>query len=149
MRIRQAGRVIVLDPDGRVLLMAYDGGLPVGRHWATPGGGVDPGESFAEAAARELTEETGWTDVPLGEQVYENEFIVDYGDHAVHHHQCFFLARVAIPGREVADVDGMHGADGIAAWRWWSIPELDTTTEVIWPIGLTAVIRNLPEAKRR
>jgi 8-oxo-dGTP pyrophosphatase MutT (NUDIX family) len=148
VRIRRAGRIIVLDPDGRVLLMRYDGGMPLGRHWTTPGGGLEPGESFADGAARELAEETGWTDVPLGAQVYEVEITVDYGDHAILHHQCFFLAQVTVPGREVADVDGMHSADGILSWHWWSQSELDTTTEVIWPEGLTAVLRNLPELMR-
>jgi ADP-ribose pyrophosphatase YjhB (NUDIX family) len=36
--LRCAGRVIVLDPDGRVLLLRYDNDPPDGRHWATPGG---------------------------------------------------------------------------------------------------------------
>jgi ADP-ribose pyrophosphatase YjhB (NUDIX family) len=144
VRIRQAGRVIALDPYGRVLLMRYDDGPPQGRHWTTPGGAVEPGESFAAAAARELVEETGWTDVQVGGQVYAHEFTVDYGDRVVRHDQCFFLARVAIPRRDVIDVDGMHQADGIAAWRWWSPAELDATTETILPPGLATVIGNLP-----
>jgi ADP-ribose pyrophosphatase YjhB (NUDIX family) len=132
----------VLDPDGRVLLMRYDDSPPNGRHWSTPGGGLNPGESFAEGAARELAEETGWTDVRLGDQVHEREFAMSYGPEAVRQHECFFVAVVSVPGREVADVDGMHQADGIAGWRWWSLPEIDTTTEVIWPADLTTVIRN-------
>jgi ADP-ribose pyrophosphatase YjhB (NUDIX family) len=135
--------VIVLDPDCRVLLMRYDDGPPNGRHWATPGGGLNPGESYAEGAARELAEETGWTDVELGDQVYEDEWVADHGDDVIRHEQRFFVARVGIPRRAVADVDGMHQADGIAAWHWWSLPEIDATTEVIWPTGLTALIRNL------
>ena len=52
--LRRAGRVIVLDPDDRVLLLRYDEEPPAGRHWATPGGGLNPGESYAAAASREL-----------------------------------------------------------------------------------------------
>jgi hypothetical protein len=37
----------------------------------------------------------------------------------------------------------MHASDGIAAWRWWTLPEIDATTEVIWPKELAALIRNL------
>ena len=144
MRIRRAGRVIALDPGNRVLLMRYDHRPPQGRHWTTPGGALNPGESYAGGAARELTEETGWTDVRLGALVHKYEFTVDYGDHIVLHRQRFFLAEVAIPGRAAADVDGMHQADGIAAWRWWSLAELDATTEVIIPPGLSALIRGLP-----
>ena len=41
LRVRQAGRVILLDPDNRVLLMRYDDGPPNGVHWSTPGGGLN------------------------------------------------------------------------------------------------------------
>jgi 8-oxo-dGTP pyrophosphatase MutT (NUDIX family) len=63
--VRRAARVILLDPQDRVLLMRYDGGPPSGSHWATPGGGLNPGEDYREAAVRELAEETGWTDIVL------------------------------------------------------------------------------------
>ena len=63
--VRLAGRVIAIDPAGRVLLFFYDDPPPKGRHWATPGGGVEGDEDFYAAARRELAEETGWTDVPV------------------------------------------------------------------------------------
>lgn len=45
----------VLDPDERLLLLRHT------HHgmWGTPGGAVEPGELPAEAASRELREETG------------------------------------------------------------------------------------------
>ncbi|OLT49205.1 hypothetical protein BJF85_10100 [Saccharomonospora sp. CUA-673] len=52
--------VVVRDEDGRVLLgLRAKAGEPV--VWCLPGGAVDPGESFEQAAVRELAEETGLT----------------------------------------------------------------------------------------
>ena len=77
---RHAGRVIVLDPGDRVLLMRYDHELPNGRHWSTPGGGLSPGEDYAAAAVRELAEETGWTDVALGREPVRGAFVTVEAD---------------------------------------------------------------------
>ena len=52
---------VLLDEQGRVLLMQRsDNGC-----WALPGGGVEPGESVAEALTREVAEETGLQVRPL------------------------------------------------------------------------------------
>jgi hypothetical protein len=37
----------------------------------------------------------------------------------------------------------MHTSDGIAAWRWWTLAEMDSTDEAIWPAGLADLIRSL------
>ncbi len=51
---------MVVRAEGRVLLASdCDPGIPGSQWWVTPGGGLDIGESFAQAAARELAEETG------------------------------------------------------------------------------------------
>src|SRR5215472_817894 len=50
---RLAARVVLLDPQDRVLLMRYDEGPPNGIHWATPGGGLNAGEDYRAAAIRE------------------------------------------------------------------------------------------------
>src|SRR5450755_2643030 len=50
---RRAGRVLVVDAAGRVLLLqGFDPAAPAEMFWFTIGGGADAGESLAEAAAR-------------------------------------------------------------------------------------------------
>src|SRR5712691_2677498 len=141
VRTRPAARVILLDPDDRVLLMRYDDGPPNGVHWSTPGGGLNPGEDFAAGAARELAEETGWHDFVLLGEIHRRTHTMEYDDEIVRQVERFFLARTGQPTREITGVQAMHAADGIAAWRWWTLAELDSTAEAIWPAELPDLIR--------
>jgi ADP-ribose pyrophosphatase YjhB (NUDIX family)/GNAT superfamily N-acetyltransferase len=138
--VRRAARVVLLDPDDRVLLMRYDDGPPNGRHWTTPGGGAEAGEDYPAAALRELAEETGWTDIELRDEVLSRVFEMEYAGQMVRQDERMYLARTQQPQREIRGVEAMHAADGIAAWRWWTLPELESTTEDIWPRGLAAMI---------
>lgn len=62
-------------PDGRVLLAERKPGKDAAGFWELPGGQVDPGESAAQAAARELLEEVGVQALELAPwRVYEHDF---------------------------------------------------------------------------
>ena len=50
-------RVIVLDDDNRILMVRQD--HPERTVWMVPGGSIEEGESSAQAAVREVLEETG------------------------------------------------------------------------------------------
>ena len=45
--------------------------------------------------------------------------------------------------RGLGEVADMHVSDGIAAWHWWTLAELDATAEVVWPQGLAGLLRRL------
>ena len=63
---RKAARLLVLDGRGRILLFRHSD--PNGNaFWATPGGGVEPGETFEQAARRESVEELGTAPAALRE----------------------------------------------------------------------------------
>ena len=93
--VRLAARVVLLDPDDRVLLMRYDDGPPNGSHWTTPGGGLNEGEDFPAAALRELAEETGWRDIPLRREVLRRSLTMEYAGRLVRQRERLYLARTA------------------------------------------------------
>lgn len=59
---RHAARIVAFDSRGRILLISgHDFSDPTHRWWFTPGGGIEDGETRAQAALREFKEETGIT----------------------------------------------------------------------------------------
>ena len=139
---RVAARVVLLDPANRVLLFRYV--EPWSRHaiWATPGGGLEPGETDAAAARREVVEETGVTDVALSPIIWTRESIFDWGAQHVHQHERFFMARIET--RELpSTLWQAHQEEGIQEHRWWTILELERATESIAPQHLPKLLRAL------
>ncbi len=52
MRTRPAARLLIMSPENRLLLFRFshrDDALAGRSYWATPGGGVEEGELFADA----------------------------------------------------------------------------------------------------
>jgi hypothetical protein len=82
--------------------------------------------------------------VPVGDEVvHDRTLTMDYAGELVWQHEKLFLARVDVPSRSLGSVASMHASDGIAAWHWWTLTELDATTEKVWPEGLADLIRSV------
>lgn len=74
---RFASRILLFEPDGRILLFLEEfPDLPGRAKWITPGGGAEPGETPHETAVRELYEETGLLVPELGPVVHSYGFPV-------------------------------------------------------------------------
>jgi len=145
--VRATSRLIVVDEDGRVLLMLTKAPDTSGvARWITPGGGVDPGETQAEAAIRELREETGQIITDPGDVVYVEDFVVpwDDADHT-HGHAEFFIVR--LPHFEIDDAGWTDDERvDILESRWFTIDELDgldAADDAVEPAALVPLLRRI------
>jgi ADP-ribose pyrophosphatase YjhB (NUDIX family) len=118
---------VVLDGEGRVLLVHHN---KLGK-WLYPGGHVEPDESPAEAAVREVAEETGLQAVVIGEPAFAHSAVrghivpwavieMDVFDSAIGPHRHIDLVYVcrASGGQLAAQLDEVSGA------RWVPVGEV-------------------------
>jgi 8-oxo-dGTP pyrophosphatase MutT (NUDIX family) len=142
---RRAGRVLPIDPDGRVLLLCgFDPASPAQPFWFTVGGGVDPGETLAECAARELGEEAGIAAdaAALGDAVWRRT--VEFGFNGTRYRQDeeYFVLRVGSRTVSLDDMDDWE-KQTVTGYRWLSAAELETLAEPFGPPELPRLLREL------
>ncbi len=139
---RRAARVLLVDAAGRVLLFeGTDPARPGHRYWFTPGGGLDPGESPAAGAARELAEETGLRLDPadLGAPVWSETVEFPFDGVWYRQEQEFFLVRVGAWEVDTAGFNAIERAS-VAGHRWWPPGELAASGQRYYPPDLPAVL---------
>ena len=149
--VRQAARVVVLDPAGRVLLFGArlaDLATPPGAvlYWYTPGGQVEPGEPVRLAAARELLEEIGLTVEPsaLEGPVWLRRVVAPLLGVPMDHRETYFAVRDVV--HEI-DVSGQTEIEAYEdqPHRWWSTDEIRRSDETFVPAELADALDLLLE----
>jgi 8-oxo-dGTP pyrophosphatase MutT (NUDIX family) len=135
---RSVVRLVVLDAPGRLLLFhTRDPYYPeLGTWWELPGGGIDTGETYREAAVRELREETGivvttsqvgpprwWRRASFrhrGTQRLQDEVVV--------------AVRLDGPGPVVDGTERLdYEQEDYFDCRWWSVAEVVGSRERFYP----------------
>ena len=141
---RVAARVIVLDQHDTVLLLrGFDPTRPErGSWWFTPGGGLDPGESPADAARRELHEETGLLVADLGAAEFERDATFEFEGVTYRQHEHYFVLRTTrFEPTDHAWTDVERRS--VLEHHWWSVDDLTTTDAVVYPERLVHRVREL------
>lgn len=136
---RPGARAVILDRSGRVLLIRSLWGDEV--LWFTPGGALQPGESFEEAALRELREEVR-LDVSLGPCVWLRRATWEWRERGTWYAttERFFLVRLDV---DEPAVDLAVGADEmvtLAEARWWTLGDLRASGEPVSPRALVTLL---------
>lgn len=145
MRKREAARLLVLSPLREVLLFRFlhtQDALAGTSYWATPGGGLEEGETFQAAAIRELHEETGLS-VPVMERPVANRsfpLLLPSGETVLAVEQ-YFLTHTTDKTLSRSGWSA-HEVSLMAEHRWWSMAELKSTIETVWPENLVDILTN-------
>ncbi len=121
---RAAGGVVV-DDAGRVLLLARH----VERRGATiheirlPKGHIDPGETPAEAALREVCEESGYCHLQIIADLGEAHVSFDYRHKHVERDERYFLMRLTRSGQQAQQFHNEHSEEALFVPFWADSPE--------------------------
>lgn len=142
---RTSARVVLLDETGAVLL--FCGSDPASQSidptkwWFTIGGEADPGESLAQAACRELDEETGLVIAPaeLIGPIWRRDAVINFNGSVIRSQEHFFVYQTnrfepSEAGRTPLERSYIHGH------RWCDAAQIDALVaggQAVYPVQLS------------
>jgi 8-oxo-dGTP diphosphatase len=142
LRIRQAVRALLIDPDQRVLLVRFE--FPTATRWALPGGGLERGEDHVEALRRELEEEVGLVQAVIGPQIWHRLHIVPFlnGEFDGQRERIHLVRCDAFEPEPRLSWEQMN-TEFVYELRWWTIDEIAASDAHFVPTGLHTLLARL------
>jgi ADP-ribose pyrophosphatase YjhB (NUDIX family) len=139
LRIREAVRGLLVDPDHRVLLVRFE--FPSATRWALPGGGLEAGESHLDALSRELEEEVGLIDATIGPQIWHRLHIVPFlnGEFDGQRDRVHLVECAPFDPEPRLSWEQMR-AEFVHELRWWTIDEIGASGAQFVPRELHALL---------
>jgi 8-oxo-dGTP pyrophosphatase MutT (NUDIX family) len=133
---RPVVRAILLTPDHEVLLIGMRSRRGT-RFWLTPGGGVEAGESHAEALRRELKEELGLEAFEMGPLVWRREHTYDWRDRRICQREHYHVVETERFEPYMSDPTEAKSLDG---FLWWRLADLVRPSERVTPRALADIV---------
>jgi 8-oxo-dGTP diphosphatase len=135
-------RALVIADDQRVLLVRFE--FPSATRWALPGGGLEPGENHLDALNRELEEEVGLVDAPIGPQIWHRLHIVPFlnGEFDGQRERIHLVECASFDPQPRLSWEQMN-AEFVHELRWWTMHEIAASAAHFVPKRLHALIEML------
>ncbi|MGY8891990.1 MAG: NUDIX hydrolase [Pseudomonadales bacterium] len=142
---RNVARAILINDKHQCFLFKLKLPWISGAVWMAAGGGMEAGESPQKALIRELYEETGLTNVDVGNLLWECRFSFQYNNEIRPIYERYYLVKTQ---DFEPSFEGMaqYEIDSLVEFRWWSLTELQTTTDYFSPKQLPTLLSQILEA---